>query len=409
MKAGIYVTDITPPLEAGLLTSSVNQTCTSFKKIRLPLKARVLVLEDSAGKFVLVSLDLLGLSDSSVKGWKRFKKAIAEGINPGRIIITCTHTHNSPESVGLTNLVNTIVFEQWLRDLEVKLRFAIRYACKSLRPCTMTFGTALLEGFSLQRRIATDHGIIMSDAVQPVAAELFDRTPVDRRVKAICFRALNGNGIATIVHAVCHPVYEMCLPQISSDFPGEMCNALERTAAFGVPMFLNGAAGDINPPGVSLGQKFAEQHGRALVGLIQQLDFVSATTGSFKYANSEFELPVRSEAGISNASDAIARINVIAIGEIAFVFLPGEPFIKIALEIERNSPFETTIVTGYSENSIGYIPTSKAFEEGGYEVGPGKWSYLEKEAGISLYREAVKLVNALHTSVHRKQMISEVK
>ena len=55
LQAGASVTDITPPLEVGLLTSSVNGTYAPFESVRLPLKARVLVLrfaDESAGDCV---------------------------------------------------------------------------------------------------------------------------------------------------------------------------------------------------------------------------------------------------------------------------------------------------------------------------------------------------------------------
>src|ERR1051325_298561 len=99
--------------------------------------------------------------------------------------------------------------------------------------------------------IPAKSGIVMSDSLQPIAPELFLRKPIDRRVRTLQFNGLDGSSIATMVHAVCHPVHEMCLPQISWDFPGEMCRALETKPDRGIALFLNGAAGDVNPPTVS--------------------------------------------------------------------------------------------------------------------------------------------------------------
>jgi hypothetical protein len=99
---------------------------------------------------------------------------------------------------------------------------------------------------------------------------------------------------------------------------------------------------------------------------------------------------------ITNKLDALARLNAIRVGSLAIIFLPGEPFVETALEIERCSPFAHTIVVGYSENTIGYIPTQQAYREGGYEVGPGKWSFLEIGADMVIRKEAIRLLEELY-------------
>jgi hypothetical protein len=52
-------------------------------------------------------------------------------------------------------------------------------------------------------------------------------------------------------------------------------------------------------------------------------------------------------------------------------------------------------VVGFGENNIGYIPTGAAFDQGGYEVGPGKWSFLEKGADETIYSAALKILEEL--------------
>ncbi|MDO6434988.1 hypothetical protein Q4E93_30520 [Flavitalea sp. BT771] len=396
LKAGASVVDITPPLEVGLLTSSVRGEYGAFESVRLPLKARVLVLRSGHEMAALVSMDLLALNDTSVGGWQDFKEGMSDVIAAERIVITCTHTHNAPESVGLSGLYLTEAYQAWLIRVQRAIGEGIRRAVAGLRPCSVTFGTALLNGYSLQRRIPVANGIIMSDAVQPISEELMNRGPVDRRVRTIRLTALSGEGIATLVHAICHPVHEMCLPHISADFPGEMCLEMERSAEGGIPFFLNGAAGDTNPPTVSLGPGYARRHGRALARIAGRRDGEEAAdTAVFKASYREVQLSVRPEANVLNMGDALARFTALRIGTLAILFLPGEPFVEIALAIERSSPFEHTIVAGFGENNIGYIPTDAAFAQGGYEVGPGKWSFLQRGADEVIYRTGLKLLEEL--------------
>jgi len=398
LLAGTSVTDITPPLEVGLLTSSVHGLYEPFQSVRLPLKARVLVLGTVNNLVAVVSLDLLALNDTAAGGWQQFKKGLSDIIPPERIIITCTHTHNGPESVALSGLYRTPVYKQWLAGMQQQIKQAIQQAAAAARPCHASVAVATLEGYSLQRRIPTPEGIMMSDAMQPITPELLNREPVDRRVHTLTLASEDGDVIATLVHAVCHPVHEMCMPHISAEFPGEMCLALEASGKHGMPLFLNGAAGDINPPTVSGGPVYAQQHGRALAAVAGQEQGVLCA-GAFRYVHSEVQLPVRPEAGVIQEAEALARFNAIAIGSLALVFIPGEPFTATAFAIERSSPFEHTIVAAYAENTIGYVPTEKAFEEGGYETGPGKWSYLGKEAEALIIAEAQRLLKAL-TATH---------
>ena len=160
-----------------------------------------------------------------------------------------------------------------------------------------------------------------------------------------------------------------------------------------MPLFLNGAAGNINPPTVSMGAAYSKAHGMAMAVLVENVTamFLECSVCSLKQI--KIPLSVRSGSGITNSLDAVARISLIQFGpSLALLFLPGEIFVETALEIERQSPFEQTIIAGFSENNIGYVPTVKAFEEGGYETGPGKWSFLEQDACERIQEAAVTLL-----------------
>lgn len=394
--AGTAVADITPPLEVGLLTSSVNGLYEPFELVRLPLKARILFLRSGARMVALVAVDLLALNDTSVNGWDRFKAGMSGIVNPDDIIFTCTHTHNAPESVALSGLYLTDAYQDWLSQVQSKIKQAINEAFSALKACTLSLAYNKLNDYSMQRRIKTPEGIIMSDSVQPIDTELLNREPVDRRVKIMYFNDDSGNGIAAVVQATCHPVHEMCMKHVSSEYPGEMCRELELSPQIGMPLFLNGAAGDINPPTVSMGPSYAHDHGFALASLVRQnqhKDIVD--TSIFEAMHSSIQLPIRANTGVTNKLDAMARFSVVRIGSLAIVFLPGEPFIETALDIEKHSPFANTIIAGYGENNIGYIPTAEALKEGGYEAGPGKWSYMEEGADRLICAEALRLLYEL--------------
>ena len=62
------------------------------------------------------------------------------------------------------------------------------------------------------------------------------------------------------------------------------------------------------------------------------------------------------------------EIQIFRIGDTAVVGLPGEVFVQYELQTEEASPFAHTIVLGYTNGCIGYVPTTADYPYGGYEV-----------------------------------------
>jgi hypothetical protein len=404
LLVGTAVATITPPLEVGLLTSAVEGRYAPFESVRLPLKARVLAMTSENKTIIIVALDLLALSDTSVGGWQQFKQSLTDRVPSSHLIVTCTHTHTAPESVALSELYLTYAFRDWLNNTVTKIRNCIDQAIDTAVPCRLMYGGAILEGHHMQRRIPSPSGILMSDAVQPVSPALLNRDPVDKRVRALQFIGKTGKAVATVLHAVCHPVHEMCMPHISPDFPGELCNLLERNSDHGTVLFLNGAAGDINPPTVSCGAGTAYAHAEALAHVFQQ-EMIPAPflPSPFEFVHHEQLLGCRPHMELTNMLDSLARIGALAFGpDLAVVFLPGEPFVEIGFYIEKHSPFTHTLVVCFAENTVGYIPTTEAFTEGGYEVGPGKWSFLEKGTDRRIEQMAIDVLQKLKNEINEK-------
>jgi hypothetical protein len=69
------------------------------------------------------------------------------------------------------------------------------------------------------------------------------------------------------------------------------------------------------------------------------------------------------------------EVQVVGLGDSAIVGLSGEVFVEYALSIDQNSHFGQTAVAGCANGVVGYIPTSKAHSEGGYEVDSAIRSY----------------------------------
>ena len=61
------------------------------------------------------------------------------------------------------------------------------------------------------------------------------------------------------------------------------------------------------------------------------------------------------------------EIQVVRMNDAILVAMPGEIFVEIGLNIKQASPYPYTFVIEMANGAIGYFPTRKAFEIGGYE------------------------------------------
>jgi hypothetical protein len=393
--------EITPPLDVGILMSSGLRKWAPFEGVRLPLHARAVVVESGQTRVGLVALDLLGLAGEAVGGMDHFKRQIAAHAGPGwnaeQIVLTSTHTHSGPESLALSDLWHNEPFRNWVNLLAERIGEALRDAAGSLRPCRLAIGSIPGPGLSVNRRIKTARGVVSHRAVRAGDVGHGPEGPTDDEVRVVAFVDESNRPAAILVNATAHPVYEMCIRQVSPDYPGEMARLLDERHPEATALFLQGAAGNINSPQVSTGAADAHRHGRQLADLVDRaLANLRPVEGSELVIRwRTFKLPARTLEGKSQAEPFSATVGALRLGNAAFVFLPGEPFVEIALAIREASPFRFTAVAGYAESYIGYIPTDRAFKNGGYEIGPGAWSRVAPGSEAIVRREAIELLKSL--------------
>ncbi len=395
------VADITPPLEVGLLMSSVERQWAPFESVRMPLHARALFIGNGRRRIAVVSLELLGLTEAGTGSMEQFRRRIiaASGgtVTPDELVLISIHTHTAPETLALSDLHRTPAYARWLERLCEGIGAAVRAAAQKARPCAAAFGRSMAEDLAIHRRIRTTRGILLSHPEPPREIVLSREGPVDHSVHVAAFLDEGGRPRGILVNASCHPVHEMCLPHVSPDYPGIMSAELERRYAGSTVLFLNGAAGNVNPPTVSEGPAAAERHGLRLAGevdsLLQRLQPHDESALSMLWE--QVWLPSRSSVGNVVAGRIHAKVGALRVAEAAFVFLPGEPFAETGLAIRERSRFGFTAVVGYSEASVGYIPTDEAFREGGYETGPGGWSHLAPGSEGIIRRTASDLLDRL--------------
>ncbi|MFV2067608.1 MAG: neutral/alkaline non-lysosomal ceramidase N-terminal domain-containing protein [Pirellulales bacterium] len=399
--AGVGVRDITPPLDVGILMSSGRQLWEPFEGVRLPLQARALVVEQEDRRIALVSLDLLGLAGKAVGGWSGFKRQVLTAaddvVTADDLVLASTHTHGGPESIALTDLFRTQAFKTWVGDLARSIGAAIKNAARSVRPCRPMVASRNAPELSVNRRIKTTRGIASVRQKLPPGVVIGPEGPVDDGVRVTAFIDPSDQPIAILVNFTAHPVLEMCIKKVSPDYPGEMNRELERRHPGTVAMFLQGACGNINPPTMERGAANSRRYGQRLAAIVHDAmsDLQPLDGDELGLRWKTVRLPRRDVHGLPESKPLEIRIGAARLGNAAFVFLPGEPFVEIALALRRASPWKFTAVVGYAEDYIGYIPTDRAFINGGYEIGPGRWSQVARGSESIVCRGAIELVSAL--------------
>ncbi|MCA9432234.1 MAG: hypothetical protein KC940_17110, partial [Candidatus Omnitrophica bacterium] len=192
---------------------------------------------------------------------------------------------------------------------------------------------------------------------------------------------------------------------ISADYPGAMMRRVEDSLG-GQCMFLQGAAGDINP--------FWDKTDPS-DGAFDQVEAMGKALGDEVIRVSKQLSNFKSDLGLSHKSQLIpidyrsgveprygpleGEINTVLIGkELAIATFPGEFFVDHALGLKKDALFEDTFFVGYCNGQLGYFPTIQACTEGGYgvdeasvvEIGTGE--ELVNRALVNLYYQAGKIV-----------------
>jgi neutral ceramidase len=87
-------------------------------------------------------------------------------------------------------------------------------------------------------------------------------------------------------------------------------------------------------------------------------------------------------------------LQVLRIGDICIGATPCETFTEIGLEFKRRSPFAHSFMVELNHGYIGYLPTPRHFELGGYETWPGT-NYLEPQASVKILDALVEMADEL--------------
>lgn len=393
----------------------------SAEGIHDPLQAKALVFEDGSRRAVLVACDTVSIQkETTDQVRRRIEKQL--GIPADHVMISATHCHTGPQ---LTKDY-TALLERWVGDAIVSAagqsQRARLLAAAEQEPSLPHYRRYRMK----DGRIQTNPGFLNPQVVEPAGAP-------DPRVGVLYAEDERGRPLATWVNYAMH-LDTVGGTLISADYPYFLARLLARIRGPEMTtIFTIGAAGNINHwdvrrPGPQRGMETARRLGEVLGAAVTKaythLEPVSGTR--IRAASAVLSLPTRKytpeeleEAkkilatppppNVDFTLDRVkaarvmaihrmqgkeisAEIQVIAVGSVAFVAIPGELFVELGQEIQKKSPFPYTFVVTLANDGIGYIPTRAAYEQGSYEPTSTR---LEAGAGEAMVAKAVELLGRL--------------
>lgn len=411
IRAGSARVEITPPVGTSLAGYFADRVS---DRVIDPLYAKALVFESGGERIALVSCDVICMP-AAIADPARELIERRTGIPAGNVLICATHTHTGPE-MRKGRLIPTN--DEWLDTVPGLIADAVEAACAEM------FDAVLLPGRGFEDRLGSNRLGRKRDGSEVFGKEdtLGPAGPIDPEMLALCVRDQEGTVRAMVVNYAMH-ADTVGGTGISAGWPGRLAMALRDT--YGdqcVTVFLQGTCGDINhghwyqSRWVGKGIEKASQMGRAMAGLAVNATELAEPLGAdgeaaevgciFRHVPIPYytrdeqmraeveekramqERPGRWDYIIENfdrweldGQIAQVPVQVMRVGEIVFVGIPSEVFVKWGLEIKHWSPGEWTFVAELANDWFGYIPTTDQAHRGAYGALPILSRRLEADGG----------------------------
>ncbi|MBT4612570.1 MAG: hypothetical protein HOC05_21170 [Gemmatimonadetes bacterium] len=400
MQIGVARADITPPIGIEMIGFAGRDP--SFE-IHDALHATAMAVSEGQSRSLLFTLDLLQLSAATVARLRQ-RIAIASGVPASQITLACTHNHYGPAVEDDTS----DLVAAYREHLGHVLAGIGGQAIAALQPARLGLGWGQSD-IGINRREWHDGRIVLGNNPEG---------PVDHSVGLVRIETTDRRPLATLLNYACHPVSQRGqMAAISADFPGRATALVAQLT--GAPcLYLQGACGDVNPvrmessyeparsQGVRLGCEAvrlwetieteeveglasksqvvelpAYRYGSAAAAaqLVDELrqDISDRTqtgdtdSGPLWWAQHRLEkslAAVESWRSGSTLPCVEAEVSAIQFGPLALATAPGEIFTEDGQTVKQSSVSQHTFFLGYTNGSIGYVPTRAAYAEGGYEV-----------------------------------------
>jgi hypothetical protein len=364
----------------------VGRRCQVSEGVHDPLLATAFAVEADGAAAVLVGIDTLVVTREFTAALR--ESLAARSVPPGRVLVGASHTHSGPDLFAWWE--GDPSSAPWPATLAGATAAAAR-ALDRLEPVELAFGEHALEHVSVNRRDET------AGAIDPRVQVLKATSTETREV------------LALVVAFACHPVtldYSNFL--FSADWVGAMRGALSAVYPGAGVVYLNGAAGNVNParfpfearqniyipqttenyPVFWGGFADAARLGRTVAGAAVEAAeralplSPEAPAGRLGAAR----LPLKAEEPMAEYLDFMnfvderyresmlaggeleSEVQSLEIGGLRIAGLPGEVFVEIGLGLRETAGAAPLLLAGYANDDVRYVMTDDAYDGDRYET-----------------------------------------
>jgi hypothetical protein len=371
-----------------------------------PLKALGVVLLGVGKPVVLCAVDWCGIRNEAFRIWR---KALADAAHttPESVSLHTVHPHNAPfadveaqkliAAAGAPKSLDLPYYDNCVKRSVEALQAALPKAVKFTHVGT---GAGQVEQVASNRRVLGPDGKVKFTRYSATKNKEVRDEPqglIDPFLRTLSF--WDGNKpLAALSFYACHPMSYYGDGRVSADFCGlARQKRQDETGIFQV--YFNGCGGNITAGKYNDGAKENRQvlRDRMHAGMAAAWKDTRRTEVSgWEWRFEPVKLPPRRESSFgeeasrkmledpkataarrNNAAYQLAwlkrtdtpiELNCLDFGGKVFnLFLPAEAFVEYQLAAQKFSPNAAVQVAAYGDDGPGYIPTAKAYLEGGYE------------------------------------------
>ena len=388
-------------------------------------------LSDGEKTVLMYTVDYLGVS---LHNYKVISAWVEENLSipAENVFITATHNHSAPQvRDGSASVVSYMpaFYEGMYR--------VARLSVADLSPATLQIGSARTEHLNYVRRYLREdgsfHGVgYFTKNKSPLARH---ESEADNLMQVLRF-VREGKKDVVLVNWQCHVTTTSGLKRtdVSADWVGAFRDEAERELDVHFAYY-QGAAGNLVPNSYlshEISNSDYHKHGKDLTAVLKRalsdvkparlspmklvhynhygyfqtdtegkdLDQAREICDAFDRGDTDAVRDLCLEYGFHSNYHAKAilgrstmpkdagkeiQMAALSLGEVGVVFAPYEMYDTNGMQIKARSPFEMTLICGYTNNAFGYIPSAVGFQNGGYEVDACTFAAGTAETLVEVY------------------------
>ncbi|MBX9582736.1 MAG: hypothetical protein K2X87_20720 [Gemmataceae bacterium] len=397
-----FACDVTPPLGHPLCGGWIEPV----RGVDDPLEALGVVLLGAGKPVVLCAVDWCGLRNEAFRTW-RATLADAAHTTPEHVSLHVVHPHNAPfadtgaerliAAAGAPHSLDLAFFDDCVKRSADALRASLM---KAKRFTHVGHGSGKVEQVASSRRVLGPDGTVKFtrySATKDPAVRAEPEGLIDPHLRTLSLWD-GDTPLAALHFYACHPMSYYGDGRVTADFCGLARRKRRADDPAVVQVYFNGAGGNVTAGKYNDGAKENRPvlRDRVYAGMVAAWKDTKRTPVSgWDWRSEAVKLPPRREAAFgaeasrkllddpkataarrANAAFQLAwlkradtpiEVNCLDFGAVAGLFLPGEAFVEYQLAAQKLRPDGAVCVAAYGDDGPGYIPTAKAFLEGGYE------------------------------------------